>query len=393
MTSQTFSSLQPEVVEETYRQAVQTVEDAKKTNDDHKSAPSLTTQMIQRYHPKRLQFRVSEVIKETSSSSTIRLAPRGCYLPPFQAGQYINVFVTIDGVKTSRPYAISSSPSERGYYDITVKRVADGFVSAWLIDQIGPDDRLETSGPTGAFFYSPVFHGDEVIFLAGGSGVTPALAMIRDIVSRGLDRKFHLIYGSQSPGDILFREVLDDLAARHDNIQVDHVISEPDTDYEGHTGFLTGSLISDLAGDIGTRTVYVCGPQIMQSFCIEELKKLGVKQRRIRTEANGPPMQPEKRGGWPEDVAPTDTFEVTVSGATDRSFKVLAGEPLLNSLERNGVSVEAACRSGECSLCRVRLVKGSIFAPGEAHVRKSDKRFGFIHSCVSYPVDDIEIQV
>ena len=76
-----------------------------------------------------------------------------------------------------------------------------------------------------------------------------------------------------------------------------------------------------------------------------------------------------------------------------KSFEANAGEPLLNSLERNGITVEAACRSGECSTCRVKLQKGEVFEPQEAHVRKSDQKFGFTHACVCYPVEDIEISV
>jgi ferredoxin-NADP reductase len=72
---------------------------------------------------KRLELIVSEVREETASAKTLRLvSPRG-YLPPFQAGQYINLFVTLAGVRTARPYSIASSPAQTAYYDITVRRV------------------------------------------------------------------------------------------------------------------------------------------------------------------------------------------------------------------------------------------------------------------------------
>ena len=66
-------------------------------------------------------------------------------------------------------------------------------------------------------------------------------------------------------------------------------------------------------------------------------------------------------------------------------------EPLLTALERTGYFVENACRSGECSLCRVKLVAGSVFNPQEAHLRKSDRDFGWIYSCVAFPTGDIEV--
>ena len=75
-----------------------------------------------------------------------------------------------------------------------------------------------------------------------------------------------------------------------------------------------------------------------------------------------------------------------------RAIQAPAGEPLLNTLERNGAFSEAACRSGECSLCRLKLIAGEVFQPEEALVRRSDRRHGFIHSCVSYPLSDLEIE-
>jgi len=83
--------------------------------------------------------------------------------------------------------------------------------------------------------------------------------------------------------------------------------------------------------------------------------------------------------------------EVTVTVKGKGSFKAKVGEPLLNSLERNGYSAENACRSGECSLCRVKLLSGEVFNPPEAHLRTSDRQFGWIHSCVAFPTEDVEI--
>ena len=56
-----------------------------------------------------------------------------------------------------------------------------------------------------------------------------------------------------------------------------------------------------------------------------------------------------------------------------------------------GYTVENACRSGECSLCRVKILQGKVFNPPEAMLRKSDKDFAWVHACVAFPTTDIEI--
>ncbi len=346
---------------------------------------------IAQLHPKRLSLVVSKIIEETASTKTLRLVSADGYLPPFQAGQYVNLFVTIDGVNTARPYAISSAPSEREYYDVTIRRVAEGYVSNYLLDKINEGAPLQSTGPMGTFYHNPVFHGDDLVFLAGGSGVAPAISMIADIIDHELPYKFHLIYGSRNIDDIIFRSELKALERANDFLTVTEVISEPPEDYAGRTGFITAELISQLTGPLDNKMFYMCGPSVMYDFCRKELARAGVARRRIRIEANGPPKSPDRLEGWPDKVGLDDEVTVKVQGRG--SFIAKTGEPLLNSLERNGYFAENACRSGECSLCRVKVLSGEVFNPPEAHLRVSDRQFGWCHSCVAFPLEDIEILI
>ncbi|MEU6167837.1 FAD-binding oxidoreductase [Streptomyces tanashiensis] len=346
-----------------------------------------TRRAIDTYHPKRLALTVSEVIEETPSTRTFRLRRTdGGDLPPFLAGQYVAVYA--DG--TSRPYALSSSPARLDHYDLTVRRVAGGRISNHLIDTLAAGDPLTTSGPLGTFHHNPLFHGDDLVFLAGGSGVVPAMSMIREIVDRGLGRRFHLLYGSRDPGDIVFREELDALAADDPRIRVDHVIQDPGADWAGPTGFLTAGLISTLTGPLGRRTVYVCGPQALYPYALDQLTALGHPRRRIRFEANGAPADPTRQPHWPADTDPAEEVTVAARGIT---FPTRRGRPLLDALEDAGVRPEAACRSGECGLCRIRVVTGTVHTAEEARLRLSDPPAGYTHSCVAYPLTDVELDV
>ncbi|MEV0292010.1 FAD-binding oxidoreductase [Nocardia sp. NPDC050710] len=346
-----------------------------------------TRATIDTYHPKRLQLVVTDVIDETATTKTFRLERRDeLELPPFLAGQYVNVF--IDG--TSRPYAISSSPARLDHYDLTVRRVPNGRISNLLIDTVNVGQVLTTTGPMGTFHHNPLFHGSDIVFLAGGSGVAPAMSMIREIADIGSDRTFHLIYGSRNASDIIFRAELDAIAAAHPGIDVDHVITEPDIEWTGAAGFLTADTIRTLARGLDNRMVYVCGPQALYLYALEQLTALGQPRKRIRFEANGAPSDPTAQAHWPADVDPAEEVTVTVAGT---SFRTPRNRPLLDALEDNGIRPEAACRSGECSLCRVRVVKGAVHTAEEAKPRLSDAQFGYTHSCVAYPITDVEIDL
>ncbi len=372
-----------------YQEAVKVKEELAKTGSDFSDQKWATANTIAKLHPKRLTLEVSEVIDETESTKTFRLVSTGGPLPPFQAGQYINLFVEIDGVQTARPYAISSSPAQRDYYDLTVKRVQDGFVTHYLLDHVKQGQQFLSTSPMGTFYHNPIFHGQDLVFLAGGSGIAPAMSMLKNVFDNGLAHQFHFIYASSYIEDVIFIEELRELAQNHDNFKLTEVISRPPEGYQGITGRLNADLIKELVGEVHNKTFYVCGPTPFNENCQTQLDSLDVESRFVRIEANGPPKNPDQLNHWPDSASMEDEVTITITGKG--SFKAKAGEPLLNSLERNGYSAENACRSGECSLCRVKLVSGNVFNPPEAHLRVSDKQFGWIHSCVAFPTEDIEI--
>ncbi len=373
-----------------YSQALAAKHALEQSGSDFYEVRGEVSSMVVQLHPKRLSLEVAELIEETPTTRTLRLvaADRGA-LPPFQAGQYINLFVEIDGVQTARPYAISSSPSQRVYYDLTVKRAKDGFVSGYLLDQVDLGQRFLSSGPMGTFHHNPLFHGDDLVFLAGGSGCAPARSILLDILDRALPQRLHLLYVNSYVDDVIFAEEFRGLATRHENFSLTELLSRPPAGYTGRSGRLTRELLQEVLGELDGKIFYLCGPTPFNDSCVELLTALGVPRRRIRVEANGAPKTPNEQPGWPQDVALEDEVQVTVRGRG--SFRSRVGEPLLNALERNGYFTENACRSGECSLCRVKLVSGAVFNPQEAHLRKSDRDFNWIYACVAFPTGDIEI--
>lgn len=361
------------------------------TGDDFADQGDLVKRQIRALHPKRLNLTVSEIIAETPTTRTLRLTSDQGELPPFLAGQYINLFVTVDGVETARPFAISSAPQERDHYDLTVRKLTGGFVSPWLVEGMQVGAKVTSTGPMGSFYVNPIHHGDDLVFLAGGSGVAPAISMIRDIAARGRSVSFHLIYGSRDTDDIIFDRELHELEAAHDFLTVTRIISEPKAGYGGRTGLINTAVLEELCAPVATKTVYLCGPPAMNAACAASLREVGIPDKSVHIEANGPPVDPTVREGWPSGLAADHRVTVTVRGRG--SFETRVGEPLLNALEKAGYPIENACRSGECSLCRVKVLSGEVFNPCEANLRQSDRKFGWTHACVAYALTDIEVLI
>lgn len=293
---------------------------------------------------------------------------------------------------TSRPYSIASPPGN-DWLELAVRDKPGGFVAPYLLNEVKVGDVLETTGPSGSFYHEPLIDGNDLVFLAGGSGITPFMSIIRDAIQRQRPFKMHLLYGSRTPDDVIYARELTQLAADHPNFQYTLVISEPPPGYTGLTGLLDAKLIRDQVGDVAGKTFYICGPNVMYDFCLATLQELGVPRHKIRRELYGPPADVTQEPGWPQALRADHVFNVEIVGRAQCTIRARAGEPLMNSLERYGIVVPAVCRSGECSACRTRLLSGQVFMPAHTGLRASDREHGYIHLCVSYPLQDLRIRL
>lgn len=357
---------------------------------EHDRFKRAARRMVERVHPDRMRMKVVEIIAETPSTKTFRLERVDGPLPPFRAGQYVNLKVVIGGVRTNRAYSISSPPG-RGTIDLTVKAGGEGFVASYLANEVKVGDELVTSGPSGQFYHEPLIHPDRLVFIAAGSGITPIMSMIRHNLGQDLPLRMQLLYGSRTPDEVIFGRELRELAAADERLELFITLSAAPPGYEGACGRLSPEMIEEQVGDPEGKVFFICGPAGLYGLCEATLTEMGVPRHRIRRESYGPPSPVSQAPGWPEEVS-LDT-EVEVEVENRKTFKTTAGEPLLNALERQGLAVPALCRTGECSTCRVKLLEGEVYLHPEAWVRESDRAHGYLHSCVTYPLSDLKIRL
>ena len=364
------------------------LEMAKKTGKDISLERGTVQRKVDQYHPSVLRLTVSEIEPVSPIAKRIRLVSDTGYLPPFEAGQYINVFCEIDGARTSRPYSLSSSAKQRAYYEITVAAVEGGFVSGYLLQQLKVGDRLEANGPAGVFRYHPVFHSKRSVFLGGGSGITPFVSMIRTALESGEDRDMTLLYGSRTEELAMYHRELAAFAEGHPNFHYTLILSDEEKEGMEH-GFIDAERIRAHVPEVLDCTYYMCGPAVMMEFCRKALDELQIPGRSIRREVFGTRRDIWNEPGWPEGMTGEERFQIKVG---DQTIQAKSGESVLTALERGGLRVNVCCRSGECSLCRVQLVSGKVFTAQGALLRYADELFGYIHSCKAYPISDLELR-
>ena len=233
-------------------------------------------------------------------------------------------------------------------------------------------------------------HGDSLAFIAGGSGITPFMSMMREAAEKNLKRRMHLLYGCKDENDIIYRSELDRITAAHHNITWDLIVSEPTASYKGLKGFINAPMIQERLGSL-EKMFFLCGPEAMYQFCQPQLEKLPIPARKIKKEFMGSPKNISSYPGWPQNVKAGVAFKVAVKGK--KTISALVSEPLMISLEKAGIIIPALCRTGECSLCRTKLLAGQLYQPNGVKLRKSDRKYGYIHPCMAYPITNMEIML
>lgn len=299
-------------------------------------------------------------------------------------------YVEIEGNIVERPYALTSSPEESldgGYYEISVKRAGDGYVSNYILDTVKVGTKLTLGAPMGFDFYSPLRDSKNIVGIAGGAGVTPFRSMARAICDRTMDACLTLIYGCNKVSDIAYASEWPEYEKQtNGKVKCVPVIAFEEAEGCEH-GFVTLDIIKKYV-DINNASFFISGPQGLMSHMHKVFAETGIRRKFIRFSIHG-----DAQFTPSEESDAEYTLTVHMAGETCE-VKASANETILRALEKAGLKPMVKCRSGACGFCRAYLVSGEFeMADGSDWRRQKDKILGFIHPCCSFPRSDLEIVV
>ncbi|MBU7004307.1 MAG: ferric reductase-like transmembrane domain-containing protein [Theionarchaea archaeon] len=182
-----------------------------------------------------------------------------------------------DKVSEAHPFTISSSPGKKP--SVTVKSVGD-FTST--IGETEISDTAYIDAPYGVFSFMN-FEARDLVFIAGGIGITPFLSMLRYMRDAGLDRKVTLIWGNKTQEDIIFKEEIEALVDQLPSFKLVHVLSMEE-DWTGERGLIDKEVLKRHVDDFEHAEFFVCGPPPMNALVEGSLQELGVSKDRIHDE-------------------------------------------------------------------------------------------------------------
>lgn len=240
-----------------------------------------------------MNLKVSEIIRETHDTDTFVLVDADEGGRPFDyiAGQYLTFrFDDVGPKPLVRSYTMSSSPNQDGYSAFTVKRVEGGVISNWLCDNTKVGSILRARGPIGKFVYDPALDQKHLVMVAGGSGVTPFVSILREYGDRlgslGAPEKMTLLVSYRSHEDLIcWKELVH--ASDIPGVNVFTSLSREDKTREGFWhGRLTGEAIAKAVSDTyDDMTFMTCGPDAIMDLTVAHLKTVGVKDACVKTES------------------------------------------------------------------------------------------------------------
>lgn len=355
-------------------------------------------------------LKISRIKKDTEHAKTFYFDISGQEDKwKYKAGQYITIEVDINGDTVRRAYSMSTAP-ENGELGITVKKVNDGRVSGYLHDQVKEGSEIKVLPPEGKFVVLPdPDQRKDYYFFAAGSGITPIMSMINNILNKEPMSCCHLLYGSRSEEEIIFYEELKSMEESHrDQIHVVHTLSKPTEIKKGGIKGLFGAKVISWRGLKGRidslilhnfmeqypgrakkKEYFVCGPGTMIQNVYDTLGERGVSKEEIKREYFSNPDQKEKTAS----AAPVGTSAKTklVVHMEGETFELdhTNDKTILETIMDSGKNPPYSCTAGACSTCVAKVLNGKVtmdecFALDDDEISK-----GYVLTCQGRAESDV----
>ncbi|MFO0920955.1 MAG: FAD-binding oxidoreductase [Pirellulales bacterium] len=356
----------------------------------HTGRKGATAQVAQVGRQWKGELQVEKINSETPTIKTFRFRfTNGSGLPfTFQPGQYLQIQALLNGKRVTRCYTIASSPSQRDYCEITVKRESMGLFSQHLHDTVTVGDRVAIQAPFGAF----TFNGGEassIALISGGVGATPMMSMVRYLTDREWNGNIVWIAVAKDRSEMLFRSELEALQREHSRLRVVWTLTrEEGTDWQGHRGRIDPSLIANIVPELKAVEWFLCGPNSMMEDTQALLEQLGVDPRHIRKEAFQMAQSQASTNDEPQDVNQLPQ-EVHFLKSDIKVFS--QGSTLLEIAEEQNVEIPFECRSGICGQCRTKVCSGNVQSKSTATLSRREIEEGWVLACQSIPAGSVGI--
>lgn len=309
----------------------------------------------------------------------------------YKAGQFVSLFLNIDGKEATRSYSLSSSPDLDSDFKISIKRVPGGLVSNYLADKVKVGSTLRVTPPAGRFVLPNDLNNKTLVFFAAGSGITPVVSMIKTALHKSSTVQVYLLYCNRDESSIMFHHEISELNSKYEKaFTFEYLLTQPQIAWQGRSGRVHAALIQDylkqnkLAGLTNKNySAYLCGPEGFMATVEAALELNGFGKDQIHIESFVSPGHPNENpseasvsnseNSFIEEVGADAVFigdksvakkpktiEAHLSGEV---IKLAAkdGQSVLETLLEAGHSPPYSCMDGACMACLGKVKSGLVY--------------------------------
>jgi len=226
----------------------------------------------------KFETTVKEIIPRTHNVTSFRF-PK----PPdltYKAGQFLFITIKPNQKELSKHFSLSSSPTEKDHIEFTKKFTDSEFSIA--LRQLKPGDWARIDAPYGGFTFESEY--PKIGMLAGGIGITPLISICKYCTDSASKTRITLLYGCRTENDTAFKKELETMQLQNSNLKVIFILSEPDANWKGATGFINADIIKKEIPDYKETVFYTCGPPPMVEGMEKLVESLGLPKTQLRKE-------------------------------------------------------------------------------------------------------------
>jgi ring-1,2-phenylacetyl-CoA epoxidase subunit PaaE len=340
----------------------------------------------------QLQLRVNRVRPENKDAATIVLQRSDGQPLLYEAGQFLTLLFFRNGQEMRRSYSLSSTPGIDDFASITIKRIPNGEVSRWLLDSVQTGDQFISLRPAGRFTVTTHSNASrQFFFIAAGSGIVPVYSLIKKILVEEPLSEIILINQNRSETDILFDLPIKLLQATWPSRFVCiNLLSQPEESYilpQRLNNFLLDRLVRYNVQIGRKQSFYLCGPASFMRMAQFTLRLIGFAEDQIKKEIFTVGYIPP-----PPLITDYRTHEIVIH-INRHDYKIQSTNQLnvLQAAINNGIQLPYSCRSGRCSSCVAKLLRGKLIMSTNEVLTEKDLQEGWILTCVGYALTDIEL--
>jgi ring-1,2-phenylacetyl-CoA epoxidase subunit PaaE len=343
-------------------------------------------------------LRVKSITPDTDEAVIVSFEVPAALQSDFQfiQGQHLTLRTQLDGKEQRRSYSICSGVDD-GDMRIGVRRVTGGVMSNWINADLKAGDNIDVLPPEGRFFVPiDTFAKRHYLGIAGGSGITPILAIMKTVLVREPLSHFTLIYGNRRQASTMFKEELEDLKNRYlTRLTLHTVFSQEHMDSPLNSGRLTQTKLGEFLGALiqpqQLNHVFVCGPHGFNDEADAALLAAGVPAEHIHIERFGVPVDAtglKEKPAVQSGDAPQAIVQIIRDGLSrDIEFRTEHGN-VLDAAAAAGLEVPYSCKSGVCCTCRAKLIEGKVRMDRNFALEPHEVAAGFMLACQSHPLTD-----